>query len=121
MKFALAYYLILIYATVMLKPIIPLAQDAIVHCFAEAYHEATVHAMEGNDHVEKEMADSGADDDATKNQKADKTEQTIHETGVVYVFHFINLYSLVCNYPFINAPLSNTYIAFINPPPRVVS
>jgi hypothetical protein len=45
MKFAIAYYLLLIYSTVILKPLIPVAEDALFHCFAEAYHIASVHAI----------------------------------------------------------------------------
>jgi hypothetical protein len=120
MKFAAAYYLLLIYVTVILKPLIPVAEDALEHCFAEAYHVATVHAVEGNDHVEKEMAASGANDDSSKNQKADKTEQTIHETAIDFTFNFLNPYPLIYSYPCINASLSNIYIDFVNPPPRIV-
>lgn len=116
MKFAAAYYLFLIYATVILKPLIPVAEDALGHCFAEAYHVATVHAIEGNDHVEKEMAASGSNDDSLKNQKA---EQTIHETAIDYTFNFLNPCPLIYTYPFINESLSNIYIPFVNPPPRI--
>ena len=104
----------------MLKPIIPVAQDVIVHCFAEAWHVATVHATQGNNHVEKEMADSGANDDSSKNQKADKTEQTIHETAVNYTFNFLNPYPIIYSYPFISDALSNGFIAYVNQPPRIV-
>ncbi len=118
MKFAVAYYLILIYSTVILKPLIPVGEDAVMHCFAEAYHIATVHAIEGSDHVEKEMAASGANDDASKNQKTDKDEQTIHETAVCYIFIPLNSCTSINGYPFIEESISNIYIDFINPPPR---
>ena len=120
MKFAIAYYLLLIYSTVVLKPLIPVAEDAVMHCFAEAYHIATVHAIEGNNHVEKEMADPGANDNSSKNQKADKTEQTIHETAVCYTFIHFNPCTSIDGYPFIEESISNIYIDFINPPPRII-
>jgi hypothetical protein len=118
MKFAIAYYLLLIYATVILKPLIPVAEDAIMHCFAEAYHIATVHAIEGKDHVEKEMAASGANDDSSKNQKADKAEQTIHETAIVYTLIPLHPCPLIPGYALLKESLSNICIDFINPPPR---
>lgn len=68
MKFAVAYYLLLIYSTVILQPLIPVAEDALFHCFAEAYHIATVHAKYGNDHVEKEIAGTN-DNNANNNNK----------------------------------------------------
>jgi hypothetical protein len=119
MKFATAYYLLLIYATVMLKPLIPVAEDALFHCFAEAYHVATVHAIEGKNHVEKEMAASGADDTSSKKQQADKAEQSIHETTIDYTLSPLIPYPLICVYPFIKESIRNIYIDFINPPPRI--
>lgn len=80
MKFAVAYYLLLIYATVILKPIIPLAEDSLSHCFAEAYHVATVHAIYGNNHVDVALADDAKDDTNNKNQTTSKTgeQDTVH-------------------------------------------
>ena len=120
MKFATAYYLLLIYTTVILKPLIPVAEDALFHCFAEAYHVATVHAVEGKDHVEKEMAASGADEASPKKQQADKAEQPIHETTTDYILSPLTPYPLISVYPFINESIRNIYIDFINPPPRIV-
>lgn len=79
MKFALAYYLVLIYATVILNPIIPVAEDAVMHCFAEAYHVATVHAKYGNNHLEVALANDAKDDDS-KNQTSTKygEQSTVH-------------------------------------------
>ena len=79
MKFAIAYYLLLIYTTVILKPLIPVAEDALFHCFAEAYHVATVHAIYGNNHVDIALADD-AKDDSNKNQSASKAgeQDTVH-------------------------------------------
>src|SRR4051794_35375252 len=91
MKFAIAYYLLLIYATVILKPLIPFAEDALVHCFAEAYHVATVHAVYGNNHIEKELAANS--DNNEKNNKADiNTDSTSVHVAVIeqlYSFEFI--------------------------------
>jgi len=120
MKFATAYYLLLIYTTVTLKPLIPVAEDALFHCFAEAYHVATVHAIEGKDHVKKEMAASGAADASPKKQQADKSEQSIHEATTDYTLSRLTPYPLICVYPFIKESIRNIYIDFVNPPPRIV-
>ena len=104
----------------MLKPLIPVAEDVLFHCFAEAYHVVTVHANEGKDHVEKEMAASGADDTSSKKQQADKAEQPIHETRTDYTLRPLTPYPLISVYPFINESIRNIYIDFINPPPRIV-
>lgn len=120
MKFTIAYYLFLIYATVILKPLIPVAEDTVMHFFGEAYHIATVHAAEGKDHVEKEMADSGKDDAFSKTQKIDKAEQSLHETIAGSAFNFTNPYPLLYHYSFLNQFLRNIYIPYINPPPRII-
>lgn len=103
----------------MLKPLLPVAEDALFHCFAEAYHVATVHAVEGKDHVEKEMAAAGADEASSKKQQADKAEQSIHETATDYALSPLSPYPSMYLYPFIKESISNIYIDFINPPPRI--
>jgi hypothetical protein len=120
MKFAAAYYLLLIYSTVILKPLIPVAEDALMHCFGEAWHIATVHAAEGSNHVEKEISASGANDDSSKNQKTDKTEQAIHETAINYALIPLNPCPSIRDYAFRKESVTNIYIDFINPPPRTI-
>ncbi len=79
MKFAAAYYLLLIYLTVILQPLIPIAEDELFHCFADAYHVATVHAKYGNNHVDIALAND-TDDSNNKNQSAPKSgeQSTVH-------------------------------------------
>ncbi|MEP6466448.1 MAG: hypothetical protein ABJB05_09080 [Parafilimonas sp.] len=77
MKFAIAYYLLLIYSTVILKPLIPVAEDAVFHCFAEAYHVATVHAIYGNNHLAKEEANATDDSNNNSAKNTLKTEDAV--------------------------------------------
>ena len=120
MKFAAAYYLLLIYATVIAKPIIPVAEDMLLHYFAETHHITTVHAAEGKDHVDKEMAASGKDDVASKNQKADKAEESIHEIAIDITFNCLNPHASINRTVFTKKLLSTIYIDFISPPPRII-
>lgn len=85
MKFTLAYYLLLIYATVILNPVIPIVKDGLSHCFAQAYHIATVHAIYGDNHIEKQMA--GANDDSNSN-----TKNIIKEDGAASIHLSVLLY-----------------------------
>ena len=73
MKFPIAYYLMLLYLTVMFKPLIPVISDALSHTFEDAIHIATVHSIYGNNHLEVELAATGSDNDASKNQDTTKT------------------------------------------------
>ena len=72
MKFPIAYYLLLLYLTVILRPLLPLASDAWGHTFNEAIHIATVHAKYGANHLQSVLADNAA-----QNNSNGKTQNTI--------------------------------------------
>ena len=77
MRFPIAYYLMLLYLTVMFKPLIPVISDALSHTFEDAIHIATIHAVYGDNHVEIELANTGSDNDASKNQNTTKAQDPI--------------------------------------------
>ncbi|MEP6514433.1 MAG: hypothetical protein ABJA79_11220 [Parafilimonas sp.] len=77
MKFTTAYYLMLIYSTVMLSPVIPIITDAVSHSFAEAYHISAIHAKYGANHLENELANSASENDNGKNQATVKSEEQV--------------------------------------------
>lgn len=120
MKFAIAYYLLLIYTTVIIKPIIPVAEDALFHCFAEAYHVATVHAVYGNNHLEKQEAN--ASDDNTNNSAKDilKTEDIVTSHIPVveenYILPITNAEIFFYMQP--SSPLHKIVISKLAPPPK---
>jgi len=73
MKFPIAYYLLLLYLTVMLRPLLPVMGDAWGHTFNETIHIATVHAKYGANHVQSVLADNAAQHaNNDKNQPAGK-------------------------------------------------
>jgi hypothetical protein len=67
MKKLLLYIILLSYAVVMLKPVLPYINDVISHTFFYAHHMATVHYANGKYHVHYEIARD------IKNQKSDKS------------------------------------------------
>ena len=69
MKVPIAYYLLLLYVTVMFKPLIPIVSDAVSHTFAEAIHIATVHAIYGSNHLEKELSETSSETNTNRNIK----------------------------------------------------
>lgn len=77
MRQNIVYYLLLLYLTVMLKPLMPFVGDITSHFFAEAYHETTVHAKYGVNHVDKEIADTGRENDTNKHQGTTRTEEPV--------------------------------------------
>lgn len=92
MRFPLAYYLLLLYSTVMLKPLIPVIEDNIEHCFAEAYHIATIHMKYGNNHLENELASTNSDGSTNKDQNTTKSEETmpVHVFVSAYLYHYLS-------------------------------
>ncbi len=61
MRWTIAYYLMLLYVTVMIKPVIPIVCDTLSHLFSESEHIATVHALYGIHHLEKELSNTTND------------------------------------------------------------
>ena len=122
MKFALAYYLLLLYATVILKPLIPVAEDSLEHCFAEAYHIATVHAKYGNNHLEKQVADTNDNNDNSKNNKNVLREDDAASVHVVSVIsnHYLEIINAQKSY--VLQPISSIQkiiLSKIYPPPKL--
>ena len=120
MKFSIAYYFLLLYITVIIKPLIPVVVNAWDHTFAEARHIATVHAKYGAHHLEKQLAPEEKDADG-------KTQNTVKNSEPVQV-HCKSLltYSIVVGaiplkqfHPYIHQKLPLTSYAVTVPPPEV--
>lgn len=67
----------LLYFTVMFKPLIPIVSDAISHTFSEAIHIATVHALYGSNHLEKELSNTASDNANSKHQNSVNAEDQV--------------------------------------------
>ena len=104
-----------LYVTVIFKPLIPIITDAFEHTFAEAIHIATVHAIYGENHLQKELSNT-ADSDRDKSQNTLKGENLISvhicptennyvvnlSSNTVYVVEIINKIEDI--FPFNEAP-----------------
>lgn len=96
MKFTTAYYLTLLYLSVLLNPLIPVISDALSHTFADAIHIATVHAKYGNNHLEVELANEAADDGNNKNPHNINSEESVSvhisvkECAYVFTLNAVN-------------------------------
>ncbi len=120
LKSPVAYYLMLLYITVMFKPLIPIISDAYSHTFNRMAHIATVHAKYGSNHLAAELADTGKDDNG-KNQDIPKpvSEVPLHiaTDECAYNFHpgqTDNKYFVftLCRFP-------GVYILNQGPPPKL--
>jgi hypothetical protein len=77
LKSLTAYYLLLLYATVALKPTLPLISDFLLHAFTEAEHISTVHAHHGDHHLEHEIAEAGKEHGHEQNHSLPKAEDVV--------------------------------------------
>ena len=60
MKSPVAYYLVLIYVTVILHPVLPILSDVWSHAFSETYHLSTVHKLYGSHHLDIDLSKDGS-------------------------------------------------------------
>ena len=88
MRFSTAYYLLLIYSLMMLKPLLPVVSDLLSHVFAEAIHIATVHAKYGSHHLEKELETTARDNSKNHNAVISEENFTVHVSTNEYSYYF---------------------------------
>ena len=102
MRFTTAYYVILLYLTVIFRPLVPLVNDALSHIFIDSKHIATVHAVSGDNHLEKEMADG-----ETTNK---------HSSGKIAAPDFPHINCATIKYEILAGKFSKDYFSF---PPKI--
>jgi len=104
----------------MFKPLIPIIKDKISHTFAEAIHIATVHAMYGSNHLQKEV--SQASGETNNNHQSVNTEETVpvHLMAKelcldINLIRFSRLYLTDRHYT-----ITPVYISKVGPPPKEI-
>ena len=120
MKFAAAYYLLLIYSTFMLQTLIPIGMDCWSHTFAEAKHIMTVHAKYGSNHLDQELATENADNKTSKDQNSVKSEETttVHIAAVEYTYEYF-VPKLTTNFSVLMLlKIPVVFISRFTPPPK---
>lgn len=120
MRQTTAYYLMLLYLTVMLKPLMPLVADSAAHFFNEAWHEATVHARYGTHHTDREIANTGSENDPVKNGGSLKSEDPVptHVLSKEYNADFKIKKRIVPYVLFKTSGLPLTLLSIQVPPPK---
>ncbi len=122
MKFSTAYYFLLLYVTIICKPLIPYISDAASHFFDDAIHVATVHMIYGDNHVEIELAATGSADENNKNQSTLKVQEPvsvhISEDECVYDFTINNINRTYSTLQFSDP--ESIYLSKDAPPPQAV-
>ena len=115
-----AYYLILLYVTVMLKPFIPVIADIWEHDYNEMEHITLVHAKYGRNHVQKEVAESSANDDQNKTNNILSSEDQVPSHILADGFNpeFSVRSGAIKFFPLRNCNFSSVIIIQKGPPPK---
>ncbi len=97
----------------------PLVNDAISHTFDEAMHIATVHAVYGANHLQKELASTGSDTQKDQQSAKEESQIPVHvfEESCDYLFQ-----PIIDNTAFNSIKeqiLLSVSIAIHTPPPRL--
>lgn len=110
----------LLYITVMLKPLLPIVNDLWEHEFNEIEHISTVHFKYGSHHLQKEVADTGADGAQSKCANTLKTEDQVpfHISVNSIKFHFASYKSDIEYLVFTLPNLPFVLISNQGPPPK---
>ncbi len=77
LKFQIAYYLVLLYLTVILNSLIPFISDAWSHEFNVIEHISSVHVKYGVNHLHKELSDTNSGNEQSKNQSVVKFDNQV--------------------------------------------
>lgn len=117
MRVPIAYYLMLLYVTVMFKPLIPVVKDTLSHIFSEAIHIATVHALYGSNHLENELSKTS---DGVTHQSCLASEENVQVHVATNEFQYdLNLTNAILVYPSNKFyKLNSVFISKAGPPPK---
>lgn len=119
MRAAIAYYMMILYCTVMFKPLIPIIKDKLAHTFAEAIHIATVHAIYGADHLQKEVDQTSSDAANGKHQNSNNEDQVQeHVSTNECKFDFWNAKTPQNYFTGSQPAISTGFVSQHSPPPK---
>lgn len=120
MKFLTAYCFLLLYTTLLLKPVLPVISDGLSHFFAEAKHLATVHAHHGDHHLDHELAEAGEDHGHEEHQSSLKAEDLM-QLHIFLPFSITDAGSITLSTTYSRLKLIKPALIFIakhGPPPK---
>jgi hypothetical protein len=94
----LLYLLLFSYATVVVKPVLPLVGDAIAHTFWKLNHISTTHTENGKDHVHFELLETSKKTDDAKNNCKVEVFKTPHIVTQLTSYNFLLLSNATPDY-----------------------
>ena len=119
MKKLLPHLLIALYATIMLKPVMPYIADGVAHILNYKGHMATVHAHNGKYHVHTEVAENTKNENSEKNTNGLKKEASENDHIVTHKAIVPNLHCKLLKYfNSLNVSVASIFVNNDFPPPR---
>ncbi len=88
MKKGITYLFLMVYTTVMLKPLVPYVSDMVAHVFWNYEHISTVHFEHGKYHTHYESLQAAAKQDPFSNTSLTKNTDTVPE-HIFYEEHLL--------------------------------
>ncbi len=110
----------LLYITVMIKPLIPIIGNLWSHEFNEIEHISSIHAKYGSHHLQRELAESSADNEKGKDQNSLKYENQYPVHLIAAEYHCTStVYKIDIKYlAFLLNKLTSEFIFNQTPPPK---
>jgi hypothetical protein len=121
MKKLLLHIILMSYAVVVFKPVLPFINDFIGHVFFFTKHMATVHVENGKYHVHYETAKDAKEEKSAKNTATPKKDNSSNDQ-IVIVPKLLTHYAVIIDKKYFTASSSATLTGISNlnyPPPRV--
>ena len=122
MKKLIPYLFIALYATLMLKPVMPYIADGVAHILNYKDHIATVHAHNGNYHVHREVSDNVKNENSEKNTNSLKKEVSENDHIVNYKADVPNLqYTSLKYFALLYISVASIILNNDFPPPKYIA
>ena len=120
MRHSIAYYLLILYVSFLVRPLLPFVTDFLDHEFSETIHLSTIHAKYGSNHLDKEIAsksgDNKTDTNHNNNNSVDPIPSYINEKES-FINHYFG-YSSPHQFNFTHQKISCIPIKIQERPPQ---
>jgi hypothetical protein len=121
LKHPAAYYLLLLYITVLCRPVVPFLQDVLAHTLYEQVHLTAVHHHGEASHVQREMGSLSQEENTANRPAKIKTQEEV----LPHIASGYQLVNLLCFSPgsiknaFVLTYFPAVVLAIQLPPPRL--